>query len=213
MRRITRILVTLALIVAGMCHTTKPAKADMFGVSDTALLVQQVLQFFQDMDISQLSDMNFSELIKGLEDKTRDLQKMVNIFENGQKGIQTFNNVVEVTRKLTRTTLRINNYIKYLGTMGDDFEITRCYFIYRSFNSKTKLVLSDMESTLRSIKKLDSTEGSDMLRVMNDIIEGASSTIDVISDECITTIADEIHEYKMRKQGEKANEMVNLVIC
>lgn len=204
---------TLALIVAGMCHTTKPAKADMFGVSDTALLVQQVLQFFQDMDISQLSDMNFGELIKGLEDKTRDLQKMVNIFENGQKGIQTFNNVVEVTRKLTRTTLRINNYIKYLGTMGDDFEITRCYFIYRSFNSKTKLVLSDMESTLRSIKKLDSTEGSDMLRVMNDIIEGASSTIDVISDECISTIADEIHEYKMRKQGEKANEMVNLVIC
>lgn len=206
MRRLTKIAVALALVVTGLCYTTKPAKADLFGVSDSALLVQQILQFFQDMDISTLSDMNFGELIRNIDQKAKDMKSIVDIFENGQQGFSTFNNVVEVTRKLTRLTLQMNSYIRYLGSFGDDFDMTRCYYIYRTFNNKTKVVLRSMEYTLKSMKKLDTDGGGNMLQMIDNVIQQASSTLDTVSNECLSNLADEVHEYKMAKQGGKVEK-------
>lgn len=111
MKLFAKIAVSVTMIVAALVYSPKPAKADMFGVTDVALLTQQILQYLQDMDIGDLSDSNFTELIQGIAKKAEGLKKMVNIFENGQQGIATFNNVVEVTKNLARTTKTINSYM------------------------------------------------------------------------------------------------------
>lgn len=212
MKRITRILITVLMLTAGICHSPQSAKADAFGITDAGLLVQQILQYFQDMDISKLADKNFGELIKDIDDKTRNMKEIVNIFENGQRGFATFNNTVEVGRKLIRLTSTMNTYMKYVGTMGDDFEIERCYDIYRRFKSKSELVLTQMESTLKSMRKMESEDGSNILNLMDKVITQSSASLDIISNECISLIGSEIHNYKMRDQADATNKAHNTII-
>lgn len=212
MKLFAKIAVSVTMIVAALVYSPKPAKADMFGVTDVALLTQQILQYLQDMDIGDLSDSNFTELIQGIAKRAEGLKKMVNIFENGQQGIATFNNVVEVTKNLARTTKTINSYMTYIGTLGDDFEITKCYSVYRMFDSKTKLVFRQMERTLSSLKKLEGEDGSQLMTLMDKVISEANATLNTISHECISELSGEIYEYRMRKQGEMTNDFNNMII-
>ena len=212
MKCFTKIVVTVSLIIGGLCYTPKPAKADMFGVADAGLLVQQILQYIQDWDLGDFANLNLDELVENIEKKVDGMRKIVNIFEAGQQGIATFNNTVEVTKKLTKLTRTMNSYIRYMGTIGEDFEIERCYTIYRKFDRQTAQVLRQMKSVLSSLKKMDSEEGSNILMVMDKVITEASATLDMISNECLTEIGNEIHEHKMRAQGEAVTETNNTAI-
>ena len=84
MKLFAKIAVSVTMVVAALVYSPKPAKADMFGVSDVALLTQQILQYLQDMDIGDLSDSNFTELIQGISKRAEGLRKMVKIlvFQN-----------------------------------------------------------------------------------------------------------------------------------
>ena len=212
MKCFTKIAVTVALIIGGLCYTPKPAKADMFGVADAGLLVQQILQYMQDWDIGSLANMDLDDLAKTVDKKVSDMRKIVNIFEAGQQGYATFNNTIEVAKKLTKLTRTMNSYIRYMGVIGEDFEIEDCYRIYKKFDKQTAQVFKQMKSLLGSIKKLDSEDGSSILNMMDKVITEASATLDMISNECLTEIGKEIHEHKMRKQGEAANEVNNTAI-
>lgn len=215
MRTLTKFLVTMSLTIAGLCYAPKPAKADLFGVTDAALLTQQILQFFQDMDISDIADSNFWELIDDIQKKSTQVKKIVNIFNKGQQGFATFNNVMNCIKSTTRALEYMNSYINYIGNIGDNFELDRCYYIYRQFNRKTNMVLTMLNKSIKDLQKVGEsgdTEGPGILTLMNDVISKASSTLDTISNECISDLGEVIHENKMRKQAANVNEVVNTAI-
>lgn len=215
MRKLTKIFVAMLLTIVGLCYTPKPAKADMFGVSDLALLGQQIAQFFQDFDISKLADSNFAELIHDIQKKSNQVKKIVNIFNNGQQGFATFNNIVNCIKSVDRTMRYLDSYVSYIGNIGDNFELDRCYYIYRQFNRKTNTVLTSLNKSIKDLQKVGEsgdTDGPGMLTVINDVISKASSTLDTISNECISDLGEVIHENKMRKQAANVNEVVNTAI-
>jgi uncharacterized membrane protein YgaE (UPF0421/DUF939 family) len=209
----TKFFVILALVVSGLCYCPKKSKADMFGVTDAALLVQQVLQYVQDLDISDLTNLNLGQLTKDIENKVNGLTRIINIFESSSQGVKTFRNIAELTKKVARTTRDINNYIQYLSNFGDDFEITRCYYIYRAFDSRTQYILNDLKSVLNVLKKLDSNEGTGLLETIDNCIANANSLLDCVSDGTMSELKEIVHSKKMEEQAEKSNQMSNLVIC
>ena len=214
MKLFAKIAVSVALAVSALVYSPKPAKADMFGVTDAALLVQQILQYLQDFDISELSQLNFSDLLDEINKKTKGLQKIVNIFENGQQGIQTFNNITEVSRNLIYTTQQVDYYMKYVGALGDDFDISRCYTIYKKFHTKTKLVFRQMERTIASLQKLQGqeVEGSDFLNMLDKVISGANATLNTISYECLGELKGEISDHEAAEAGARVNEINRRII-
>lgn len=213
MKRITKFFVILALVMSGLCYCPRKAKADLFGVSDAALLIQQVLQYVQDMDISDLTNLNLGQLTKDIENKVNGLTRIINIFESSSQGVKTFRNIAELTKKVARTTRDINNYIQYLSNFGDDFEITRCYYIYRAFDSRTQYILNDLKSVLNVLKKLDSNEGTGLLETIDNCIVNANSLLDCVSDGTMSELNEIVHSKKMKDQAEKSKNMSNLVIC
>ena len=215
MRTLTKFFVAMSLTIVGLCYTPKPAKADLLGIADGALLVQQVMQFIQDWDISSLADGNFAELIHDIKKKSDQVKKIVNIFNNGQQGFAVFNNIVNCMKSIDRTARYLDSYVSYIGNIGDDFELDRCYYIYRQFQRKTNAVLTSLNKSIKDLQKVGEsgdTDGPGMLTVINDVISKASSTLDTISNECISDLGEVIHENKMRKQAASVNEIVNVTI-
>lgn len=211
MKPLYKYLIIILVVSIGLFYCPKRAKADVFGIADSALLTQQIAQFFQDYSLGSATNMHLATMVAQIEQKAVGLQAILNTFGKLNRGVGTFSNMVEITRKLARTTERINGYVTFLGTVGDDFQITKCYYLYRSFESRTKLVLDDVQSTLSVINKLNS-DGSSVLKTLNDAIESANSLIDSISDDCISELADEIKKVKMEEQAQKSTNMTNLVI-
>lgn len=209
----TKFFVILALVVSGLCYCPKKSKADMFGVSDAALLVQQILQYVQDLDISDLTNLNLGQLTKDIENKVNGLTRIIKIFESSSQGVKTFRNIAELTKKVARTTRDINNYIQYLSNFGDDLDITRCYYIYKAFERRTQYILKDLKSVLDTLKKLDSNEGTGLLETIDSCISNAQSLIDCVSDGSMDELKEIVHTMKMEEQAEKSNQMSNLVIC
>ena len=65
---------------------------------------------------------------------------------------------------------------------------------------------------MQKVGESGDTDGPGMLTVINDVISKASSTLDTISNECISDLGEVIHENKMRKQAASVNEIVNVTI-
>lgn len=215
MRTLTKIFVAMSLTIVGLCYTPKPAKADMFGAIDASLLFQQIMQYVQDAVIGDDASNNFAELIHDIQKKSNQVKKIVNIFNNGQQGFATFNNIVNCIKSVDRAVQYMDSYITYIGNIGDNFELDRCYYIYRRFDTKTKKVLTSLDRAikdLRSVSDSGDTDGPGVLKLMNEVISKASSTLDTISNECISDLGEVIHENKMRKQAANVNEVVNTAI-
>lgn len=215
MRTLTKFFVAMSLTIVGLCYTPKRAKADVFGVTDLALLGQQIAQFIQDWDIWLGEKGNFSDIIHDIKKKSDQVKKIVNIFNNGQQGFAVFNNVVNCMKSIDRTARYLDSYVSYIGNIGDDFELDRCYYIYRQFQRKTNTVLTSLNKSIKDLQKVGEsgdTDGPGMLTVINDVISKASSTLDTISNECISDLGEVIHENKMRKQAANVNEVVNTAI-
>ena len=124
-------------------------------------------------------------------------------------------NIVNCIKSVDRTTRYLDSYISYIGNIGDNFELDRCYYIYRQFNRKTNTVLTSLNKSIKDLQKVGEsgdTDGPGMLTVINDVISKASSTLDTISNECISDLGEVIHENKMRKQAANVNEVVNTAI-
>lgn len=215
MRTLTKFFVALSLTVAGLCYTPKPAKADMFGAVDASLLFQQILQYVQDGIIGGKSERSFIELVNDVKNKATQVKKIINIFNNGQQGIATFNNVVNCVRSTSRALEYMDSYMSYIGTIGDDFELDRCYYIYRQFNRKTNAVLDMLKRSIQDMQNVANTgetEGPGLLKLMDETISKASATLNTISNECISDLGEVIHENKMRKQAAAVRKTVNTVI-
>lgn len=214
MKRLSKFFLTLALVVTGMCYSPSSAKADLLGVGDAALLAQQILQYIQDLNIGNNSEQGFKQLYDNIKKGVAGLQNILNVFDANKKGVRTFRNVAELTRKIAHTAEDISDYVEYLGTIGDDFEISRCYNLYRSFRSRTEYIMSDLSSILDTMRSLSTTdgEGTSFLDAIDKAIVNANTLIDCVSDECLSNLADMVRQRKMQDQGETVENMSNLVI-
>ena len=212
MSRISKLLLTLALTFVGLCYCPNKVKADAFGFADSALLVQQILQYFQDMDIGDVANLNFGELIDGLDRKVRGVKKIINIFNDGKQGFETFNNVIQVTQNLIYTTEIIGSYMNYISTIGDTFQLDQCYRAYSKFDRKTKVVINQMHKTLTSLKDFDSEGSSNILNSMDKIITGANNALNTLSHECISDLIKIIREENTEEQAGAVEQMVNITI-
>lgn len=215
MKTLTKFFVVISLTIAGLCYTPKPAKADMFGVADVALLTQQILQFFQDMDISDLADSNFWELIKDSRDKVHDIKRIVNIFNNGQQGIATFNNIANCIKNSTRAFEQLALYIEYIGNIGDDFAFDKCSRIYNTFNRRSNAVLTSLNRVIKDLQSINqdgSQEGVGIFELMDKAISKANASLNTISNECISDLTEIIKESNAEKQAARVNEIANTAI-
>lgn len=212
MKKITKMVAALAMVIAGLLAGGREAKADVTGAADAALLLQQILQYVQDFDIGNLTDENLQALVRSVDDRARGMKRIIDLCDAGQKGFGTFNNVIEATRMVARTTSDVQYYIDFISRIGDDYDITQCYYLYRTFTNRSKLVLSDMKSTLATLSKIESSEPMAYMEAIDKVLSKAIASIDYISNDCISSMKGIVRDKMNDEEAKASHELSNLVI-
>ena len=204
MKRLYRLLLILCLSLLGSGAYTCRAQ---FVVSDPLHMGATFGQVAQDLSFDVLK-------WQDIYDKIRELEELNNLLNLGRTAYSSVNDILKISKRITRTGIKLENYVKYLMSLDDDsFRIDRADFTYRQFMRKTKNLYHEVEKTIASLKGfLDNATPLEFLSTMDNITQQLSDNVAVMEEQALSEVAELCYEMSISEIRDANNAFKTLVI-
>lgn len=162
----------LTVLLAVLMPSFASQKTDANAAGDAALLLQQILQFSQDLSMFGENWDRISILYSQAQSMFGTVSKYV------QTG-KTVNNIVSCGKKILTTGKDIASYCKYIASLDVDANlITHAYSNYTTFMYKTKNVITESKSIITLIGSFNNEDPLSSLSSISDVMDNAASQVE-----------------------------------
>lgn len=194
MKLIKTAIVSVILFLGTSFTCTQPVRAQI--VSDPALLVQQILQFFQDVENNIKQIEKAGKDLQRLEEVMNTVQDIAGVITEAGKVVSAvsetvsfINRIADAYKYIERTERQLMSFIKFLESTSDNFKINKAGYYLSSFTSRAGALIRSVESLINYISRIPDMAPSDLLHWLEDLSDDLVSEISSESDEALYQVA------------------------
>lgn len=188
MKSLKKILVSFAIAVPMLFIPSGIGRADLWGIQDMALLIQQIAQYAQDEALSydQIAD------LKRKYEKAKQIGTTVKNLGKAGTAAQSIIDLADCGINMTRAYSEVDGYVNYIKRFGPNFRLTDLSWIVSSFRSRTTNTINSCLKAFSSLVSMfdDQAEPMDLMSLMKQMKDDAEKKNNEDAEEVTSQTAE-----------------------